>query len=344
MAKIAIIDADLIGRKRHRFPNLCCLKISGYHKQQGDSVTLKLDYDNLPLFDKVYVAKVFTDTLTPHGDLLGDPLDTPNVIKGGTGFFFDKAPPLPAQIEHTMPDYHLYDGVCDFKTYTDYSIGYLTRGCFRHCPFCVNRRSNKVIAHSPLKEFFDTSRKKICLLDDNFFGFDGWRDLLIQLRDTGKPFVFKQGLDIRLLDDDKATLLFTSRYDGDFIFAFDDPDDARLIEEKIQLISRHLDLKRKRVKFYVLCGYDRSGRYADDFWEHDFQSVLDRIDLLKRYNCLPYVMRYENCRSSPLKSRYAKLASWANQPWAFVKYTLQQYIDYEAEYRKTKTKRFEVKP
>lgn len=32
MMNIAIIDADLIGRKRHRFPNLACMKISGYWK------------------------------------------------------------------------------------------------------------------------------------------------------------------------------------------------------------------------------------------------------------------------------------------------------------------------
>lgn len=182
--KIAVIDADLIGRKNHRFPNLSCMKISGYHKRLGDDVTLKTNYDSLETFDKVFVAKVFSDTPVPEAGFFDNPLDAPNVIKGGTGFFFDNAPPLPPEIEHAMPDYHLYDGVCDFKTYTDYSIGFFTRGCFRHCPFCVNRRSNFVTAHSPLIEFFDKTRKKICLLDDNFFGFDGWKDLLLELRAT----------------------------------------------------------------------------------------------------------------------------------------------------------------
>lgn len=46
-AEIAIIDADLIGRKRHRFPNLCCMKLSGYFKAYGWNVELKTDYDNL---------------------------------------------------------------------------------------------------------------------------------------------------------------------------------------------------------------------------------------------------------------------------------------------------------
>ena len=33
--KVAIIDADLIGRKKHRFPNLVCMKLSAYHKMGG---------------------------------------------------------------------------------------------------------------------------------------------------------------------------------------------------------------------------------------------------------------------------------------------------------------------
>ena len=48
-------------------------------------------------------------------------------------------------------------------------------------------RSSKVVEHSPLKEFVDPTRKKICLLDDNFFGFAGRKDLLLELQATGKP-------------------------------------------------------------------------------------------------------------------------------------------------------------
>ena len=33
---IAIIDADLIYRKKHRFPNLACMKLSAYYKDQDN--------------------------------------------------------------------------------------------------------------------------------------------------------------------------------------------------------------------------------------------------------------------------------------------------------------------
>ena len=52
---IAIIDADLIGRKEHRFPNLACMKLSAYHKNNGNTVFLKTDYDNLESVDKILI-------------------------------------------------------------------------------------------------------------------------------------------------------------------------------------------------------------------------------------------------------------------------------------------------
>lgn len=45
--RVAIIDADFIERKTHRFPNLTCMKISGYHKARGDEVFLKRSWDGL---------------------------------------------------------------------------------------------------------------------------------------------------------------------------------------------------------------------------------------------------------------------------------------------------------
>ena len=151
--RIGIVDADLLGRKKHRFPNLVCEKLSGYWKAREADVDLLTDFEHFDEYDQVYVAKVFTDTPVPAWLK-----DTGNVHIGGTGFYFDKAPDLPCEIEHHMPDYSLYDkwiaGEVEkakseaertnknfdekdfkkqFKEYTDYSIGFITRGCFRLC-------------------------------------------------------------------------------------------------------------------------------------------------------------------------------------------------------------------
>ena len=252
--KIAIIDADLIGRDKHRFPNLVCMKLSGYYKELGTEVELKMDYEDLAAYDKVFISKVFTDT-----PIMDEILNLPNVEYGGTGFFYDKAPKLPYEIEHHMPDYHLYDEWVnkqitngkkrnDFKYYLDYSIGFTTRGCFRQCEFCVNRNYKKVDFHSHLSEFFDASRKKICLLDDNILGSPHWREIFKELQSTKKPFQYKQGMDERLLTDEKCKILFESKYDGDYIFAFDNVADYDLIEKKLQLLRKYTD---KILKFYT---------------------------------------------------------------------------------------------
>ena len=143
--KIGIIDADLIGKKRHRFPNLACMKIAGYYKSKGNDVELVLDYKDVDMYDKVFISKVFTDTPVDE-----EVLKLSHVEHGGTGFFYDKAEPLPYEIEHHMPYYDLYKDWANEKMeqgikrnelvyYLDHSIGFTTRGCFRQCSFCVNR-------------------------------------------------------------------------------------------------------------------------------------------------------------------------------------------------------------
>lgn len=341
--KIAIIDADLIGRKKHRFPNLACMKISGYHKKLGDEVTLELSYDNLEGYDKVYISKVFTDTPMPEGIT-----NLSWVECGGTGFYFDKAPNLPYNIEHSFPDYHLYDEWVnqrinegykrsEFKAYLDYSIGFITRGCFRKCGFCVNKKYDHVFKHSPLEEFYDAERKKICLLDDNFLGHADWKVGLEELIATGKPFKFKQGLDERLLTPEKCEMLFNAKYDGEITFAFDNIKDYQMIEKKLKLIRQYSD---KRIMFYVLCGYDDNGKYDSDFWIRDLESVFERIKLLGQYKALPYIMRFNKYNESQYRGIYITIARWCNQFSFFKKLSLIEFIEMNSKYGNHSCRRY----
>lgn len=350
--KVGIIDADLIGRKKHRFPNLASEKISAYWKEQGAEVHLKLDYDNLEDYDHIYISKVFTDTPIPEGLV-----ETEKIHLGGTGFYFDKAPNLPEEIEHHMPDYHLYDEwienevlraeaeakkakknfnrtnyMVQFKEYTDYSIGFMTRGCFRKCPFCVNQKYDHVFRHSPLEEFYDPSRKKICLLDDNFLGCPEWRNILNELIALKKPFKFKQGMDERLLTEERCELLFGANYDGDYTFAFDNIKDYDLIHRKLKLIRRYT--RSTSVKFYVLCGFESTDAI-------DIENTFKRVALLMNYRCLPYIMRYQNKNETPWKESkyrglYVTLARWCNQPSFYKKMSFRQYCQANQDRHKTK--------
>lgn len=358
--KIGIIDADLIGRKKHRFPNLVCEKISGYWKEKGAEVYLLMDYNLPDFFDYVYIAKVFTDTPVPDfiNKLIGKK-DNPNekVKIGGTGFYFDKAPNLPAEIEHHMPDYHLYDEwiknevrracketeqkgkvfnkskfMTQFKEYTDYSIGFITRGCFRKCKFCVNQKFDHVFVHSPLKEFLDPSRKKLCFLDDNFLGCPQWKSLLEEIISTGRQFKFKQGLDERLLTEEKCRMLFNSKYDGDFTFAFDNISDYDLIHEKLKMIRKYN--QKKSVKFYVLVGFESTDA-------KDIENAFKRVELLLYYRCLPYIMRYMDKNNTPWKQSkyralYVTIARWCNQPSIIKKMSFRDFCEANQALHKNK--------
>lgn len=339
---IGIIDADLLGRKRHRFPNLACEKISGYWKAEGKQVVLLKDYDHAGDYDHVYISKVFTDTPVPEW-VVDDARRPENVSIGGTGFFFDKAPNLPNNIEHHMPDYDLYNDFIEscvekeravkkekfdekafrsrFREYTDYSIGFLTRGCFRKCGFCINKKYDHVFAHSPLEEFYDPDRKKICLLDDNFLGCPRWQELLETLQATGKQFKFKQGLDERLLTDEKCKVLFSSNYDGDYTFAFDNIEDYDLIKSKLEIIRRYT--KSNYIKFYVLVGYKSTDAT-------DIENAFKRIALLMEYGATPYLMRFQNKNDTPWRrSKYAglyiQMARWCNQQSIFKKMSFREF-------------------
>ena len=62
--KIGIIDADLLDNGT-RHPNLALMKISGFHKEIGNTVELLFNYDTINDYDLVYLSKVFDFTKIP---------------------------------------------------------------------------------------------------------------------------------------------------------------------------------------------------------------------------------------------------------------------------------------
>lgn len=350
---IGIIDAEIMGKNKHRFPNLASMKISSYYKSLGCNVKLCLSYEDVEKYDKVFISKVFIKTEIPTESLdktlkteqtivdfykNNEFLNNPKIEYGGTGFYYDKAPKLLADIEHCMPDYHLYDewvNQCinngskekEFTYYRDYSIGFLTRGCFRQCQFCVNKHYKKCNSHSSLQEFMDISRPKLCFLDDNFFACSDWKEIIHSVLDSGKKFQFKQGLDERLLNDEKIHCLskWSKQYDGDFIFAFDNIEDKNLIISKLERIYELYPNFKHQMKFYCFCGFDRNNVYDENFWIKDLKILFERIFILSKYSCFPYVMRHENYKNSPYFNMYINIASWTNQPNIFKSFDFKTY-------------------
>ena len=382
--RIGMVDVDLMSSGT-RFPNLAQMKMSAYCRSRGcDVVSLykAADLDDLDTFDAVLVSKVFTFSEVPEKlakamgtDLRALNLDIREVVDalpsektvyaiGGTGFFEDGGRRLCDEIEHIMPDYHLYDAyVADMQAqgksraltlcYTDFSIGFTSRGCFRGCDFCVNRfHDRRAVRHSPVSEFLDPSRKYITCQDDNILGCKDWEAVMDELEATGKPFHFKQGMDIRLMSDKKASRLASCKYYGDYTFAFDRVDDFELIYRKLKLWRSHTD---RSTKLYLICAFDpvdetpakperpmgahvmamRSlpDRRSKD--QLDLEFLFERIRVCMSLECLPYVMRFEAYKDSEYRDLYVQLARWCNQPSIFKKKSFREFCIANQEYAKS---------
>lgn len=291
-----------------------------------------MSYEGIENYDVVFLSCVFSFT-----KLYEEVLDLPYVYYGGTGIFPDGGEDLPYEVEHSKPDYSLYDPYVAeqlakgrrrtaLADYMDYSIGFTTRGCFRKCSFCVNKKYDRVHPHAPVAEFLDEDRPYIYLWDDNFLAFSDWKRVLHELQATGKPFQFRQGLDIRLMTNDKARELSRCRYHGDFIFAFDHVRDRELVERKLKLWRTWTD---RGTRLYVLSGFDSQD-------EKDIESVFERIAVLMKYDCLPYIMRYESYKTSRWRSLYVNIARWCNQPQFFKKKSFREFCETNQQYHKTK--------
>lgn len=324
---IGIIDADLLDRGT-RHPNLALMKISGYMKNEGNDVTLLESYNDINHYEKVYLSKVFDFTKLPI-----DISEYDNLITGGTGLYWDKAEPLLPAIEHFMPDYNLYNDFISneldrgikpihFNDYKHFSIGFSTRGCVRKCPFCINHNKSKVERWSAINEFYDKSKKCILLWDDNILAYSKWDEVFDELELINKSFSFRQGLDLRLLTKDKASRLANSKYHGDYIFAFDNINDKDIIIKKLQLWKSY---SNRTTKLYVFCGFDREGIYDNAFWKQDIVDTFERIKILMKYKCNPYITRHVNYSNSPYIGTYINLARWCNQPSFYKKKSYREF-------------------
>lgn len=310
---IGLIDVD-----GHNFPNIPLMKLSAYHKRQGDSVEwyqpIVHGFPAEPL-DKVYMAKVFSFT-----DDYEYYVNAKEVIKGGSGYcislvdgkeVYDKTKDidLPQEIEHIYPDYSLY-GI------TGTAYGFLSRGCPRGCHFChveakEGLRSRKV---ADLNEFWD-GQKNIVLCDPNILACKEWKDLLQQLIDSKAWVDINQGLDIRLMTEEKAEMLKKIKM-KQLHFAWDRYEDKDVILPKFKLFKDIYGGNERNLIVYVLCNFDTT-----------IEQDLERIYTLRDLGYWAYVMLYDK-EHIPRGHKLRKLARWVNNRYIFAKCnTFEEYLE-----------------
>ncbi len=278
---IGLIDVD------SKIPNLALMKISAWHKTQGDEVEF---YMPLWKYDKVYASKVFDFTNTP---------DLPEgCVSGGTGF--DLTTILPDEIESIYPDYELYR--------CDYAIGFITRGCIRKCKFCVVPEKEGMIRRVSNPLSFWNGQARIMLLDNNLTAHPDCMEILKELKETKAQINFAQGLDLRLMTPEIANELRDVRIWKQIHTAWDNIKEEKIIIKGLEIMFE-AGIRPRNIMSYVLIGYKTTK-------EED----MYRIEKLRGLGVKPFVMPYDK------KDKYQRrFARWVNHKATFYTVSWEDY-------------------
>ncbi len=254
--------------------NLALMKLSAHFKENGDDVLL-----NMPLFPADYrLASVLFEKNKKlfSADEFGGPA------------FPDKTIPPPD--EKCFPDYDLYP-------MNDYSLGYTYRPCFRSCPFCkVHKMNHPNTKHHSIWEFHDPKFKKICLLNNNTFMDKRWKETFEEIWDADLTVIDENGYDLRLLDDEKASALKKTRFQGQIHFAWDLVDNEAEIIKGLTVAKKY---KINNVHIYVLIGYNTTE--AEDL--HRCQKIID-------FGHDPYIMPFNQSKQEKRFKRFFDTFMW----------------------------------
>jgi len=288
---VLLIDID----SKIPYLNLALMKISAWHKIQGDTVGFDVQDP-----DKVYISCIFSQN-KPQAKGIASFYDEAEIDIGGSGINLKKQ--LPEEIEIIKPDYDLYPST--------YSQGYTTRGCIRKCPFCIVPEKEGMIheAQHP-SEFHDPKFDTCMIMDNNLFAApDYWQAEVFHWFIENKiKMLSSQGWDIRLLTEGRAKCLKAIRHTGILHFAWDNIFDEPEVIKGIEILKRTgFDLRHK-ISFYVLAGFNST--INDDLY---------RLRKLKTLGVQAFVMPY---RKTP---QINALARWANRPWLYWKFDFEDY-------------------
>lgn len=312
--RIGLINVD-----GHNFPNLPLMKLSAWHKQQGDHVEW---YQ--PMFsghmDRVYMSKVFS--FTPDYEYF---VDADEVIKGGSGYCIElvdgkeeyhseRDQALPDEIEHIYPDYSIFPELTKETAY-----GYLTRGCPRGCGFChvASKEGKKSVKVADLSEFFKREvHRKIVLLDPNITACKDFPDLAQQLIDSNAWIDFTQGIDIRTMTESKAEL-FRQMKVKNIHFAWDRYEDKDTIVPKLRMFQEITGWNKNKMQVYVLTNYNTT-----------LEQDLERVYTLRDLNYHPDVRIY-NKQSLPKRHDILRLQRWVNAPMIFYSKDCRTFEEYK---------------
>lgn len=294
--QIGLHDAEMEHIKGKTFPNYALMKISAWHKAQGDNVEW---WNPLKNYDVVYSSKIFD--FTPENPYLPE-----NTIRGGTGYA--DVPiwqQLRQEVDQLFPDYTIYPAC-------DYAIGYITRGCPNNCRWCVvPSKEGEIKPYRSWRQLIRPDSKKLVLMDNNILASDFGIAQLESLVGSGYAIDLNQGMDARLVDERVAKILAGLKWIKYIRFSCDQQAQIEPIMRTAELLGKY-GVKPYRLFIYLLV-------------TADIEDAVKRVEALKRLGnitiyaqaernerqgIVPNKMQLEFAQRYVYSGRY-RLESWA---------------------------------
>lgn len=279
--KVGLIDVD-----GHHWPNLALMKISAWHKAQGDEVEWWI---GLKRYDRVYLSKVFT--FSPDVETV---IQADEIVRGGTGYKDYRS--LPPEIEAAFPDYSIYPEC-------KHAIGFLTRGCIRSCPWCiVPKKEGRIRPAATWREIKRPDSRQIVFLDNNVLAHEHG---LQQIEEMGQEEVwvdFNQGLDARLITPKVARMLSRLHWIRFVRLSCDTAEMLPVIEQATAYL-REAGVAPSRFWCYMLV--------------RDVEEAHRRAVALDKLGVVPFAQPYRDYNGNEPAQDQLDFARWVNHRATF---------------------------
>lgn len=323
---IGLVDVD------GKLPNLALMKISTHYKSLGEHVEFVQDGRT---YEKIYASCLFTWNRNKCLKLQNIYED--KLIIGGTGWDFIEVggklveithTELPTEIEECTPDYDLYTAEMIYEkackggiaskaskkkkseTIVNMGVGFTSRGCIRHCEFCIVLQKEGCLREvAEIKDIINPRSNVITLYDNNFTADPDCLDKLKEIKERNLVINISQGIDVRLMTEEKAKALSEVRHLRSLHYAWDLMKYEDQVIRGIKILTKYV--KEYRQMCYILSGFNTT-----------FEEDMYRITKLLELGIKPYVMKY-NKRNDDL--RLNCLAGWVNSR----KHTVCTFEEYE---------------
>lgn len=299
-----LFDIDLIERSSYptfpKLPNHALMKFSSYFKELGYKVILVYNTERIPLIARegnVYVGSAlyrgnlkrfqnriskgrkFKKSLSLENIMIGTPTDC-----------------MPGEVEASLCDYTEYKemlNTTDIKLgWWPVNVGFLTRGCYRHCQFCVNRDKSEIVPVNTLEEIYQNKGVRIELLDDNLFAYENSGELFKKIGEfsekEGVKFKLRNGLDCRKVTPEGLEGLKQAKNAFDSLHTAWDETRNTFIFKNIMKVKKEY---RGEIRCYTLCGVDIS---TEEEMYKDILGLFYRYYSLLKIQVSPVIALFED--------------------------------------------------